>query len=167
MVVVNVEDRDLFVALVEERLGGDGGVVEVAVAAHQVARGVVSRWSAQGEGAVGTGLDGCLCGQGDLCSAIGCLPGAGGDRSAAIETVVTELAVQAGGLDCAQGAGGPGVGQQIAVGVELGPARPGALEEVQVVAAVDARDRLKAEVLGRLDRPQVLLLHPCQHVVGA
>jgi hypothetical protein len=99
--------------------------------------------------------------------AVGGLPGAGGDRRAAVEAVVTELAVQAGRFDLAQGACRPGVGQQVAVGVEFGPARPGAFEEVEVVAAVDARDRLEAEILRRFHRAEVLVLDPLQHVVGA
>ncbi len=154
-------------ALIEERLGGDGGVVEVAITAHQIAGGVVSRWAAQGESRSGAALDFRLGGEGDLCCAVRRLPGAGGNRGAAVEAVITELAVQAGGFDRAQGACRPGVGQQVTVGVEFGPARPGTLEEVEVVASVDARDGLKTEVLWRFDWAKVLVLHALQHVVGA
>ncbi|MND69235.1 hypothetical protein D3C80_607000 [compost metagenome] len=166
MVVIDVEDRDLFVALIEERLSGDGRVVEVAITPHQIAGGVVSRWTAQGEGRTGAALDFRLGGEGDLRCAVRRLPGTGGDRGAAIEAVVTEFAMQAGGFDPAQGTGRPGVGQQVTVGVELGPACPGAFEEVEVVAAVDAFDRSEAEILRRFDRAEILILHPCQHVVG-
>ena len=41
-VVVDVEDGDPRRPLVAERLGGDGGVVEIAVAADGVGRGVVA-----------------------------------------------------------------------------------------------------------------------------
>jgi hypothetical protein len=118
-------------ALVEEGLGGDGGVVEVAITAHQVGGGVVPWWAAQGEGRVGALLDRRLGGERDLRGAVGGLPGAGGDRRAGVEAVVTELAVQAGGFDLAQGACRPGEGQQVAVVAEFGPARPGAFEEVR------------------------------------
>lgn len=42
VVIVDVEDRDPLVALIEERLRGDGSVVEVAITAHQIAGSVVS-----------------------------------------------------------------------------------------------------------------------------
>lgn len=54
VVVVDIEDGDFLAALVEEGLGSDGGIVQVAVATHQVAGGVVAWRTAQGEGAVGT-----------------------------------------------------------------------------------------------------------------
>jgi hypothetical protein len=47
-------------------------------------------------------LDFRLGGQRHLRCAVGGLPGAGGDRRAAVEAVVTELAVQAGRFDLAQ-----------------------------------------------------------------
>lgn len=161
VVIVDVEDRDLLVALIEEGLGGDGGVVEVAITAHQVAGSVVSWWAAQGKGCAGAALDFRLCGQRHLRRAVRRLPGAGGNRRAAVEAVVAELTMQAGGLDVAQGAGRPGVGQQVTVGIELGPARPGTFEKIQVVAAVDAFDRPEAEIFGRFDGPQVLLCTRC------
>ncbi|CAI8721592.1 hypothetical protein EMIT0215P_110214 [Pseudomonas serboccidentalis] len=167
VVIVDVEDRDLLVALVEERLGGDGSIVEVAITAHQVTGGVVSRRTAQGEGTACTALDLRLGGESDLRSAVGRLPGAGGDRCATVEAVVTELAMQAGRFDLPQRACRPGVRQQVTVGVEFGPAFPRAFEEVEVVAAVDSCDRLQAEILRCLDRAEVLVLYPLQHVVGA
>lgn len=153
-------------ALVEEGLSGDGGVVEVAITAHQIAGGVVPRRTAQGEGTVCTGLDVRLRGQRHLRRAVCRLPGAGGDRRAAIEAVITELAMQAGRFYCAQRARRPGIRQQIAVGVELGPPIPGTFEKFQIVAAVNARDWLQTEILRRLDRTEVLLLYALQHMVG-
>ncbi|MNO65982.1 hypothetical protein D3C76_567600 [compost metagenome] len=167
VVVIDVEDRDFFVALIEERLGSDGGVVEVAITTHQIAGGVVSRWTAQGESRTGAALDFSLGGERDLCCTVRRLPGAGGDRGAAVEAVIAELAVQAGRFDRTQGACRPGVGQQVTVGVELGPACPGTFEEVEVVAAVNARDGLKTEILWRFDRAKVLVLHALQHMIGA
>jgi len=167
VVVVHVEDRHLAMALVEKRLGGDGGVVEVAITAHQVAGGVVPRRATQRERTVGAALDRLLCGQRDLGGAVGRLPGAGGNRRAAVEAVVTELAVQAGGQHAAQGAGGPGVGQQVAVLAECGPALPGTFEEVQVVAAMDTLQRREAKVLRGKDRAQPTGFDPLQYVVGA
>lgn len=146
-------------ALIEESLGGDGGVVEVAIAAHQVTGGVVSRWPAQRESTAGATLDRGLGGQCHLRCAVRRLPSAGGDRRAAVEAVIAELAVQAGGHDPPQGAGRPGVGQQVAVGIELGPTGPGAFEEIEVVAAVDAGNRLEAEILWRFHRAEVAVLH--------
>ncbi|CAI8985575.1 hypothetical protein EMIT0P74_80196 [Pseudomonas sp. IT-P74] len=167
VVVVDVEDRDLFVALIEERLGGDGGVVEVAITPHQIAGGVVSRWTAQGESRTGSTLDFRLGGERDLRCAVRRLPSAGGDRGAAVEAVITELAVQTGRFDRTQATCRPGVRQQVTVGVEFGPACPGTLEEIEVVAAVDARDGPQAEILGCFDRAKVLVLHALQHMIGA
>lgn len=167
MVVVDVEDRDLLVAGIEECLGGDGGVVEVAITAHQIAGGVVSRWPAQGEGTVRAALDFGLGSQRHLRCTVGCLPSAGGDGCAAVEAVVAELAVQAGRFDWTQGARGPGVGQQVTVGIEFSPALPRPLEEVEIIAAVDARDRFEAKILWRFHRTEILVLYPLQHVVGA
>ena len=127
---------------------------------------MVSRWTAQGEGTAGAALDRRLGREGNLRCAVRRLPGAGGNRCAAVEAVIAELAVQAGGHDSAQGAGRPGVGQQVAVGIECGPARPGAFEEVEVVAAVDARDRIKAKVFRHFNRAEVLVLDPLQYVIG-
>ena len=95
VVVVDVKDRHLSAPLVEEGLGGDGGVVQVAVTTHQLTGRMVARWPTQGEGAVGAGGDGRLGAECDLGGAIGGLPGAGGNRRAGIEAVVAELAVQA------------------------------------------------------------------------
>lgn len=167
MVVIHVENRDLFVALVEECLSGNGRVVEVAIPAHQIAGGVMPRRATQGKGGVCTLCDCLLRRQGDLRGAVGGLPRAGGNRCATVKTVITQLAVQAGRQYPAQGAGRPGVGQQVAVLAELGPARPGTLEEVEVVAAVNALQWCQAKVLRRLNRAQVAVLDPLQHMVGA
>src|SRR3546814_2562599 len=89
----------------------------------------------------------------DVCSsdllggAVGCLPSAGGNRRASVETVITQLAVQAGGYDRAKGPRRPGVGQQIAVTIEFAPARPGTLEELQIRRAVDSLDRDRKSVV--------------------
>lgn len=122
--------------------------------------------AAQREGTVGALRDGGLGCEGDLRGAVGRLPGAGGDRRATVETVITQLAVQAGGHHAAQGAGGPGVGQQVTVLAVFGPALPGALEEVQIVAAMNALQRRQAEILRCLHRSQFPRLDPLQHVVG-
>ena len=165
VMVVDIEDRDLFVALIEEGLSGDGGVVEVAITTHQIAGGMMTRWTAQGEGTAGAALDFSLGSEGHLRCAVRRLPGPGSDGRAAVEAVIAELAVQAGGDDRAQGAGWPGIGQQVAIGIELGPARPGTFEEFEIVAAVDACDRVEAEIVGGFYGAKVLLLHPCQHMV--
>ena len=47
--VVDVEDRHPLGTAVDQVLGGDRGVVEKAVAAVEVGRGVVARRAAQGE----------------------------------------------------------------------------------------------------------------------
>lgn len=116
---------------------------------------------------MGALLDRGLGGQGDLGGAVGGLPGAGGDRCAGVEAVVTELAVQAAGFDLAQGARRPGERQQVTFLAKRGPTGPGAFEEIQVVGAVDALQRRAAKVGGALHGPEVALLDALQNVVGA
>ena len=57
--------------------------------------------------------------------------------------------------------------QQVAIRGEFSPARPGAFEKFQVVAAVDALQRRQAKILRRLHRAQFAVLDPLQHVVRA
>ncbi|MNV50615.1 hypothetical protein D3C71_1426350 [compost metagenome] len=166
MVVVDIEDRHFSVALVDEGLGGNGGVVQVAVATHDFGSGVMPGWSAQGKGRMGTLGNGGLGGQGHLGSAVGRLPGASGNGCASVEAVVAQFAVQAVRSYLAQGAGGPGEGQQVALLTERGPARPGTFEEVQVVGAVDPQQRGTAEVGRRLDRAEPAFVDLVEHMVG-
>ena len=167
VVVVDIEDGDFPAALVEEGLGSDGGVVQVAVTAHHVAGGMVAWRPAQGEGAVGAVGDLLLGTERNLGGAVGGLPGAGSDRRAAVEAVVAELAVQVTGDHPPQGTCRPGERQQIALAALLLPARPGALEEFQVGLAVDARDGRQAEILGRTDFAELASLDARKDVVGA
>src|SRR6185436_7889899 len=66
VVVVHVKNRHLLVALVEESLSRDRCVVQVAIAAHDIAGSVVSRRTAQSESAAGAVLNRSLSGEGDL-----------------------------------------------------------------------------------------------------
>lgn len=50
VVVIDVEDRDAGVAVVDEALGGDGGIVEVAIAAEEIAARMMARRAAEREG---------------------------------------------------------------------------------------------------------------------
>ncbi len=127
---------------------------------------MVARRAAQGEGGSGAAGDGLLAGESDLRRAPGRLPGAGRDRRAAVETVVAELAVQVFRQHAAQGARGPGEGQQVAVVAQRGPARPGTFEEAQVALLVYAFDGRTAEILWPDHLAQLALLHALQHVVG-
>ncbi|MNE42358.1 hypothetical protein D3C80_1364790 [compost metagenome] len=126
----------------------------------------MSRWTAQGEGTARAALNFRLSGQCHLRRAVRRLPGTGGDRCASVEAVIAKLAVQTGGFNGTQGPGWPCVGQQVSVGVEFAPACPGALEEVEVVATVNACERIEAEILRCFDRAEVLILHALQHMVG-
>ncbi|MCY1174743.1 hypothetical protein D9M73_149540 [compost metagenome] len=128
---------------------------------------MVPRWATQGEGSVCTGLDFGLRGQGNLRCAVGGLPGAGGDRGTPIKAVIAKLTQQAGRFDPAQRASRPSERQQVAIAIEFGPARPGALEEVQVVGAVNALQGRPAEIPRCLYRPEVSVLDALQDVVGA
>ena len=167
VVVIHIEDRDFAMALVEERLGGNGCVIEIAITAHEVGGGVVSGRAAQGKRTVGTVLDRLLRGERHLRRAVRRLPGAGGDRRAAVEAVIAQLPVQAGGHYLAQRAGGPGVGQQVALLTRQGPACPRAFEEFQVRRVMNACQRRQAKVVGRLHWAEFALLDSLQYMVGA
>ena len=167
MVVVDVEDGDFLVALVEEGLGGDGGVVQVAVTTHQLASGMVTWRPAQGEGAVSPFGDLGLGTQCHLRGAVSGLPGAGGNWCAAVEAVIAKLAVQIIRDDLTQGACRPGEGQQVTVAVLRLPARPGTLEEVQISGAVNTLNRRQAEILRRTYFTELAMLDARQDMVGA
>jgi len=165
-VVVDVEDGDFALALVEERLGGDGSVVQVAVAAHHFTCGVMPWRAAQREGRMGALLDRCLGGKGNLGCAVRRLPGARGNRRTGIEAVIAQLTVQASGFYLAQGASRPGERQQVAFLAQCSPAGPGAFEEIQVIGAVDTQQWRPAEVGRGLDITEVALFHLVEHMVG-
>ena len=93
MVIVDVKNSHALHALIHKSLSGDGGVIQVAVAAHQLPGSVMTRRAAQGKGAVCAVGDGLLGAQRHLCCTVSRLPGASGDRRAAVETVIAELAV--------------------------------------------------------------------------
>ncbi len=122
--------------------------------------------AAQAEGAAGTVADQRLAGEGDLGRTPGRLPGAGSDRRATVEAVVTQLAEQGVRQHAAQGACRPGEGQDVAIAAHGRPARPGPLEEAQVIGIMDAFDRRAAEVARREHLTEALLAHARQHMVG-
>src|SRR5581483_11999830 len=87
VVVVDVEDGHALRPGVAEGLGRDGGVVEEAVAAVEVAPGMVARRPAQGEGGALAPAHQALAGDGDGGGGEGGAPGAGGDRRSGVERV--------------------------------------------------------------------------------
>ena len=105
VVQVDVEDGD-FAALQRQLLGGNGGVVQVAKAAGQFGKGVVTGRAAQGVGGLALQqqfcrMD-CALGRG-----IGCDPGVGADRGGGVGHVKARLThggfrvavLAAGGVD--------------------------------------------------------------------
>src|SRR5690606_18566167 len=111
---------------VAEGLGGDGRVVQEAVAAVAVGGGMVPGGPAEREDAARAALDPPLRRDGDVDGAPARPPGAGGDRRAGIEGVVAELAVDRfGDAVAAHAASRPGEGQGIDGPAARRPLLPG------------------------------------------
>jgi hypothetical protein len=168
VVVIDIKDRHPRGTLIEKRLGGNGHIVQIAVTTHQITGSVVARRTTEGKGAAGTVADQLLGAQGDLRRAVNRLPGAGRDRGAAIEAVITKLAMQVVRQLAAQGARRPGKGQQVALRVAVSaPACPGSLQELQIGIGVDAGDRRQTKVLRDAYLAQPPILNPLQHMLGS
>ena len=84
VVVVHIEDRHARRAAVEEGLRGDGGIVDEAVAAEEIGAGMVAGRTAQGEGGARAFCNAPLRRQRHLRAQPRGLPGAGGERRAAV-----------------------------------------------------------------------------------
>ncbi|MNT29884.1 hypothetical protein D3C72_1656480 [compost metagenome] len=90
---VDVQYGDTFGTLGNGLLCSNGGVVEIAIAAHVFTRCVMAGRSAQGKSTVMAFIDQCQSGEGDVCTGFHRLPSSGGNRGAGVHGVETELAV--------------------------------------------------------------------------
>jgi hypothetical protein len=156
MVVVDVENGHLLAAIVAQPLGGDGGVVEEAVAAVEVAAGMVAGRAAEREGRTLAAPDQLGCRERHVGRRRYRPPGAGGDWRARIDGVVAELAVDRlrQRRILAEAAGVPGERQRVIGAVRLHPFVPGRLQELDEALVVDAQHRIKPEGLRQRDRPE-------------
>ena len=93
VVVVDVENGDARAALIHQVLRGDGGVVQITVAAHGGGRRVMARRPAQREHRRRAVEERAGAGERDVGAGLDRLPRAGCDRDAGIERVVAQLAV--------------------------------------------------------------------------
>ncbi len=159
MVVVDVQDRDPLGAAIHERLRHDGRVVEEAIAADEVAPGVMARRTAQPVGERRTRQHPVRGRQGDVDRRARGRGGAGHDRRGRIEAVRPQALVAARGQLLQRhrsrvAAQEERVGQERPAGVPSGGDRigPGVLDEVQQLEVVDRRDRVRAVVTRRLER---------------
>ena len=167
VVKVNIQNGDFFRAVVAERLGGDGGVVEKAVSAEHVAGGVVSRRSAKREGGAFALLDGAGGGEGAVGGG-GCgFPSSGRDGGFGGEGVVSEFAFNLLRRDGAHAAGGPVGCDGFALESGGGPFVPGGLEKGDEVRVVDAEEGLRSEVAGVADGSESRFADARENNVGA
>jgi hypothetical protein len=93
VVVVHIQNGHPLGATVQHGLGGNGGVVEIAIAAHVIGRGMVAGRAAQRKGTVPGGQHGIQAGQRHIGRGTDGLPGAGGDGHPGIERVIAHQAV--------------------------------------------------------------------------
>ena len=107
VVVVEIEDGDPSGTAIQQMLGGDGRVVEEAVAAVEVRCGVVARRAAQGEGGAFPPIGDEPCGrERGLRAGVDGTPGSGRDRRRGVEAVPAEEPV-----DPFEAASGPCAGR--------------------------------------------------------
>ena len=166
VMIVDVEHRHLAGAAVAKGLGGDRGVVEEAIAAIEVAAGVMAGRPAQSEGDGIAGGDQCLAGQRDIGRGGDRGPGAGGDRRAGVEGIVAELAVDGGRHDPPHAGRPPAQRQRVICAVRRHPALPGGGEEIDEAGLVNPPHRVEAELAWRQHLAQFLLAHAGQHDLG-
>ena len=95
VVVVDIEDGDPGGTLVAEPLRGDGGVVDVAIAAHEAGAGVMAGRPAQREGGGLAVFDQRGGGQRHVIGRFDGGPGAGDEGRAGIEGIEAEQRVDA------------------------------------------------------------------------
>ena len=167
MVVVDVDDRDPLHAAVAQGLGGRGGVVDEAVAAVEVAGGVVAGRPAQREPVRVPVQQQVGAGEGDVGGGEHRLGGARHDGRAGVERVEGQAPVDGLGLALGEATGGPGQAQGVGGGAVLGhPLAPRLAQEGEEALVVHLCQRLEP-VLGRCDdRPEVGRLDRGEHPLG-
>ena len=148
VVVVHIQHRHAPTPLRAQRLRRHGGVVQEAVAAHEVGARMVARWTGGAE----HGVLACAQQPGSahrcIGTGLGRRPGAGAEG----RTVVHRVQAQPGGevrrLHIgAQAAHGPHRGEGLAIGVarlQRQPVGPGAFQKSQVAGRVDQRQHRAA-----------------------
>ena len=173
VVVVDIEHRDAWRTAVAQRLHGERSIVEEAVAAEEVAAGVVTRRARQRERGAHRAAAHLARGL-DRTRSAGARsdPTAGGQRRAGIEREQAHARGEVVGQQVAPHAGRrPDRGQRIALGVadvERDPFVPGVLDEVQVPRVVDLRERgIECVVVTRwrAQRRQRAALQLGQHMI--
>lgn len=165
---VDIKHRDPGTPDVQGALGGDGGIVEEAVAAELVGGGMVAGRAAQAEGRLAARQHMIHRRERHVLAGHGRLEGALADRGVGAQSVVSEPAVDVIRDDATRhGAGRPDPGDRLALAAGGHPVCPAALEEGDIVGIVNRQHRGEA-VLGRLTHfAQAALAHALEHQVDA
>ncbi len=164
VMVVDIENRDAPGAVIQQLLRGDGRVVEEAIAAEMVRRGMVPRRAAEREGGIRAGIEQRRAGQRDVHRGFDRLPAGRGDRRSAIEAVVAQAAVQRRRHAVrAHAPRRPGIGVGGAGAAHGRPLVMGSLQHLHQPWRMHAGDRLKWENLRRDDLAKPHLARPGQH----
>ncbi|MCY1362044.1 hypothetical protein D9M69_487430 [compost metagenome] len=171
VVVVDIEHGHALDARIAQRLRGDGGVVDEAVAAEEVGARVVAGRAREREGAALAAEDalrrrprtGRAVARGG--------PAAAHQRRAGVERKEAQARGKALGQHIgAHAARGPVRGQRVARGVggvERHPLVPGMGDEVEVTRCVHLRQQRVVERVGRLQRAEAAALEFVPHMVDA
>src|SRR6187431_2703880 len=123
--IVDVEDRDAFGALIPEPLRRNSGVVDVAIAAHETVTGMVSGRAAERESRTLAALHECSRCQHCIIGRLDRFPRTLDERRAAVEGIEAEQRVNRLWPDiAAQTSCRPGERQRRAVSTRFHPQRP-------------------------------------------
>ena len=152
VVVVDIQHRHARCAAVAQGLRGHGGVVEKAVAAHEVRACVVAR-RARGAEAGPLAFQERLCRAGSGIGArLGCRPGAGAQGAAVVHRIQAQAGREVLRLNvAAQGAHRPGGGEGLLIGIggaQRQPLIPRAAQKFEITRCVHLAQHGRAVDIG-------------------
>ena len=149
MVIVDIKDRDALHACIARGLCGDGGVVEMAIAAAIVRARMMARWATQREGGTLAVEYRMRRGERGLRAPIGCVPRSRGDRRRRIERMRAEQRIDPRQRERAASADRKDVRNRIPRPPRSAPHRGRGLQEIEVARIVHRRDRRFAAIRRR------------------
>ena len=146
VVVIHVQHRNPFQALVAQVLGRQRGVIDKAVTAEIPGPSVVAGWARQRKRGALARDNGSRCAECAVSAAARSQPGPRSQGRAGVETIEAEAGRKIRGLPIAAAVdAGPDTGQDVAgsvLRVQREPVLPGGLQEAEVAWGVDAQQKV-------------------------
>ena len=156
---IHIQDGNARRTLIQEGLGGDGGIIDETIAAEHIRSSMMSRRAAQGKCRLGPFRNRGLRRQGDIGAGLGCLPGAIADRSFRRQTIVPDLAIDEAWRFHAHTPRGPRGRDGFPFKACRLPFIPAARQKCQKFPIMNAPDRFQPKIIRFLHRSQIDLLH--------